>query len=301
MAEELQSFALLIDWFQLMSLVGAINKVNWPSSLKKFFGIAQFFAFEVDVVSLRCVNPHWNFLWDMILQFCLPLAVVALYFLLGLCVEIYRRNKPGLPKIKNKKPEKEHGKSVKDEKGVSERRKSSATLWSCTSGVKASVPASPPFLASLTTPIKRILSRAASLTARNLEKRNVRFTFGDIWRRCLNILEITYLASVQYGFSALRSITVGGETVVAKAPYTIQTTTIIVVGAVGLAVYGVIFTLYLIIQLWLLSPDCPFRKLPKIYKSKEKDPGGFIDTRHRKWLGWLYKDFRMVRRDHSCC
>ena len=53
------------------------------------------------------------------------------------------------------------------------------------------------------------------------------------------------------------------------------------------------FTLYLILQLWVLSPDCPFRKLPSGCRSKDEDPGGFIDKRHRTWLGWLYKDFRM--------
>ncbi|KAH7623950.1 hypothetical protein NADE_008763 [Nannochloris sp. 'desiccata'] len=291
MAEELQSFALLIDWFQLMSLVGAMSTIKWPSSLQTFFSISQIFAFEVDVISLRCINPEWGFLYDMVLQFSLPLAVIAFYIILGLCVKFYRRNQPKpVPLIENKKPKNEEEKC--NEKGLSTKRSNRSNIrgtWSFTSFLKAAAPAAPtPLLPKVATSFKRGLSRAASLTVRNLEKRKVHFTFDDIWRRALNILEITYLASVQYSFSALRGIVVGGQTVVAKAPYTPQTTSIVVIGALGLACYGVAFTVYLIIQLWVLSPDCPFRKLPDGVHTKEKDPGGFIDKRHQKWLEALF-------------
>jgi Transient receptor potential (TRP) ion channel len=61
----------------------------------------------------------------------------------------------------------------------------------------------------------------------------------------------------------------------------------------GLTVFGVAFTLYVLIMLWRFSPNYPFRTLPDGCTAKEKDPGGFIDEHHYKWLGWLYNDFRM--------
>jgi Tyrosine-protein kinase ephrin type A/B receptor-like len=207
MAEELQSFALLVDWFQLMSLVGAIN-VNWPSSLAKFYSIAQFFAFEVDVISLRCVNPSWYYLSDMILQFSLPIAVILVYIALGLCVKIYRG-------------EKLCGQTNKTKNELKSRLAINSSKLQAPKGC----------IPRVAKPFKRGLRRAASATVRKLESKNVRFTFDDIWRRALNILEITYLASVQYGFSSLRGIKVGNEIVVAKAPYTVQTSTIVILGA----------------------------------------------------------------------
>ncbi len=282
MAEELQSFALLIDWFQLMSLVGAIN-VAWPRSLQKFFSVSAFFAFEVDVVSLRCINPNWNFFWDMVLQFSLPFAITALYLILGLWLKLYR----DFQEKGSQQSEAENTGST----STSGKLNSAIQSFQVEGGEESTDESENGFMHKEKS--KSFFQRAASLTARTLERSNVEFSFASIGRRALNLFEITYLASVQYGFSALRSTTIGNQKVLAKAAYMPQTTSVLVVGAIGLAVLGVAFTLFLMIFLWSFSPDCPFRSLPDDVACKEEDPGGFVAPESKQWLDWLYKDFRM--------
>ena len=224
MAEQLQSFALLIDWFQLLSLVGGINTA-WPRSLRKLFSIAQLFAFEVDVVSLRCIDPNWDFFSDMILQFCLPLAIVgvyATYLFFKMC---------------------QRGQCTS---------KTSTKLMALSDGSESEIEQevlSPPksllkYLLLKLGIILTFIKRSASKILRKcLGKQKTKHTsatngsayapsfFDCVWRQSLNIAEITYLASVQYGFAALRTITVNGDTVLAKAPYKLQSTAILVVGS----------------------------------------------------------------------
>ena len=69
---------LLIEWFQVMSLLASIN-VDWPQSIATFFQVARLFAFEVDVISPICILPDWGFEQNLGVQLGLPLAFALMY------------------------------------------------------------------------------------------------------------------------------------------------------------------------------------------------------------------------------
>jgi len=183
--------ALLIDWMQLMSLVGNIS-ANWPDSLHLFYGIASFFSFEISVVSLRCFDSSWNFKWDMVVQFCLPLVIIAALTLGAIVKRLYR---------KQKNNEKTWNDSAADGNSI----KRAATF------VKF------PRIA-LTCVQKQVMRAGSDLRC----IANDKLVWYELWKRILNILEITYLVNTLYALSALRGISIGGETVVARAPVRIR-------------------------------------------------------------------------------
>lgn len=272
-----ESVALAVDWLQMMSLVGNIN-ANWPMSLQFFFNLAQFFAFEVSVVSWECVAPSWNFLYDMILQFSLPIFLISCWLALGglhLCLK--RLRKRYLEKGLEKEVVEDLVLEGSPEDGISKIDHNAGTsLYHKAFG-------------SIT---------SATIAASAITSGFDRFDWSRdaIIGRVLNILEITYLASTLYAMSALRSISVSGESVLANYPYTVQTTAVIVVGAVGLVLFSIAFPLFLIIKLWTLSPDSLWRRTlyGDTYRRLE-DPGGFRKEENIKMLGWLYEKFRVER------
>ncbi|KAL4542165.1 hypothetical protein Ndes2437B_g06475 [Nannochloris sp. 'desiccata'] len=282
-----QSLALFTAWMQLMSLVGEI-RVNWPKSLTTFFSVASFFAFEVDVVSLRCFDPTWNFLSDMILQYCLPLGLIF-----ALCVWSWLKIKV-LYKLKKSFKHTQQGSGSGDQTPEEAGRRQTLQWVALEKhGMHDNVSYSNSSVSDRKQEKLSVfgIARAKVLASQKTEainREDVLIIFGQ---RVFSILETTYLASTLYALSALRYIEVGGKKVVARAPATMWSSAVIVLGSVGLAFYAILFPLVMFFVLWSWSPDCPYRKRPKGVL-QEEDPGDFQAKKSLTLLGWLYSDFR---------
>ncbi len=196
-----------------MSLVGNIPAM-WPDSLSIFYSVAAFFAFEIDVVSLRCLNSHWDFKWDMVVQFCLPLAIILIlsFFVLvqkSLAVakdheemKLSRNYSTVSPEVS--KPEKVATKGKSQKMSLSKSfRDSSMRLKKKGVEVRKSISNS-------------ALARGMK-SAKQIVKQDKQYQY-QFWRRVTNILEITYLALTLYSLSALRGVTINGEKVVFRYP-----------------------------------------------------------------------------------
>ncbi|KAG7670234.1 hypothetical protein KSW81_008369 [Nannochloris sp. 'desiccata'] len=266
----MQSLALFTAWMQLMSLVGEI-RVNWPKSLTTFFSVASFFAFEVDVVSLRCFDPTWNFLSDMILQYCLPLGLIF-----ALCVWSWLKIKV-LYKLKKSFKHTQQGSGSGDQTPEEAGRRQTLQWVALEKhGMHDNVSYSNSSVSDRKQEKLSVfgIARAKVLASQKTEainREDVLIIFGQ---RVFSILETTYLASTLYALSALRYIEVGGKKVVARAPATMWSSAVIVLGSVGLAFYAILFPLVMFFVLWSWSPDCPYRKRPKGVL-QEEDPGDF--------------------------
>jgi len=84
--------------------------------------------------------------------------------------------------------------------------------------------------------------------------------------------------------------------------HTPQDSTVIILGVVGLTVFGLLFPIVVLILLWSWSPDSPIRRYCLRYQTSKSpsnpikqrdDPGGFIESKNKILLGWLYTEFRV--------
>lgn len=232
----------LVGWMQMMSVMSSVN-AKWPTSLENFFNVAAFFAFGVNIVGFQCLDPSWNFLNDMVLQFLLPVFFILL--ILGYAGVVYLWTYFRL--LKRKSDENESAKSSID----------FAEVWG--------------------------------------EMKKAGWSWNSIAGRMLGILDITFVPSTQMAMSGLRFKYVSGARVVAKAPYTAQSTAIIVLSTLGLCIYSIAYPVYVFVHLWSCSPDSAWRRGTNSNRPRHEDPGGFREKENLQLLGWMYDLLRVER------
>lgn len=285
--EKWEGTALGLEWLQLMYLVGTIN-TNWPQSTQQYFNLAKLFAFEVDIVSWQCISSSWNWMWDMVLQFVLPpfLVFCFLFFTKSgtLLKYVWRHgfssatNQPATLRNSDEQHMKQH--TSMGEESMFESMKTHPAVPTTTETV-------------LEAP-KEAASGHQRHDAGHGHSSGNTITKASFIGICVSVLEITYVASTYYAFSALAGINVSGTWVVMQAPYTNQTTTVIVIGAVGLVLYSLLYPGVIAFQLWKLSPDCPWRKRPP-GQSRDEDAGGFREEENITAYGVLYEKFKVEK------
>lgn len=212
-----ESIALAIDWMQLMYLVSNINS-RWPPSLQRFYSVAQIFAFEVNVVSWRCLIETWDYLADMVLQLSLPLLITLVWVLVALGNNSYRR-------WWAKTKEREAADEEENSNSIPREESEDPTAMGELSGPSETQSQDSASKLKPKNSMLRMISMAGTM-ASNLAPavttiaptKDISITWIDFKARVLIILEITYVASTQYAMSALRTITVEGKTVLAIAP-----------------------------------------------------------------------------------
>lgn len=232
-----------------MSLVGNIP-ANWPDSLSVFYSVASFFAFEINVVSLRCMDPNWDFKWDMVVQFILPLAII---FVLSVVALVQRTQSAKMKLIKDKEERQNstYGDSLfptdSNKRAKIEPSPASVTAMDARSASGVAATATKDLTVDGTDPeitgklpgsaeksysniIKALVDKSKEVgksiygegslhvdAAKFVVKEDKKY-IHEFWRRVFNILEITYLVSTLYSLTALRGVMLDGETVVFRYP-----------------------------------------------------------------------------------
>ena len=74
----IDSFDMVMQFLQLLAFTGNIN-FNWGSSSNFFFSIANITTFNVDIISLNCLNIDWTYVHGWALQLCLPWIIAGRY------------------------------------------------------------------------------------------------------------------------------------------------------------------------------------------------------------------------------
>jgi len=225
---------------------------NWPEPLSVFYSVASFFAFDITVVSLRCLNHNWDFKWDLLVQLVLPLAIILLLSVVALAQR-------SLSKMKDKEEEiKDKPRQHNLNRDVFLRRKKNASIPAPVTAADASgtddtdedltIDAAagdgeiskelsdsaennylnlPRALIDKSMHLKRKSMKVGKLiydkgsmhvqSAKEVVKKDKEYTY-QFWRRVFNILEITYLALTLYSLTALRGIVLNDEKVVFRYP-----------------------------------------------------------------------------------
>eukprot|EP00889_Picochlorum_renovo_P005478 jgi/Picre1/32508/NNA_007854.t1 len=106
-------------------------------------------------------------------------------------------------------------------------------------------------------------------------------------------IEATYLINTYYAFASLRTVNIGGKSVLVRAPYYEQNTRNKIVGSFGLVIFSIAFPAFLYLKLMSFTPKLKIHTGVKEQEYHHVDHGQFIDFKTMESYGWLYEKFKI--------